>query len=167
MAHTILQLNYAYTHVITNLECDKNSINLITKWHEMGSPQHVLPVPNSTIVRNRYLGFNPSGRGLSWDVLLYQMVQWHRMDTWDLNPLVGTVRSPWDVPPVPNSTMVMGWTLGIKPLLLVQWWDVPPVPNGTMRWTLGIEPLWLVQWNYPKMSHQYQTVQWYGMDTWD
>ena len=101
-----------------------------------------------------------------------------------------------DVPPVPNGTMVWdghlglshswwyngiipgcptctkwyngtGWTLGIEPLWLVQWVipAVPPVPNGTMVQDghLGLNPTC----DYPGMSHLYQMVQWYGMDTWD
>ena len=76
-----------------------------------------------------------------------------------------------DVPPVPNGTMVWDGHLGLNPS---GWYNgiIPGCPtctkwyNGT-GWTLGIEPLWLVQWDYPGMSHLYQMVQWYGMDTWD
>ena len=102
---------------------------------------------------------------------LHQMVQWYGMDTWDSTPLVSTMGLSRDVPPAPNGTMVRYGHLGLNPsgwyngIILgcptrTKWY------NGT-GWTLGIEPLWLVQWDYPGMSHPYQMVQWYGMDTWD
>ena len=110
----------------------------------MGLSRDVPPVPNGTMVWDGHLGLNPSG--------------WY-------NGIIP------DVPLVPNGTMVRDGHLGLNPS---GWYNgiIPGCPtctkwyNGT-GWTLGIEPLWLIQWDYPGMSHLYQIVQWYGMDTWD
>ena len=110
----------------------------------MGLSQDVPPVPNGTMVRDGHLGLNPSG--------------WY-------NGII------LDVPPVPYGTMVWDGHLGLNPTC---WYneiilDVPPVLNGTMvrDGHLGLNPHVVVQWDYPGMSHLYQMVQWYRMDTWD
>ena len=153
----------------------------------MGLSWDVPPVPNGTMVQDGHLGLNPTcwyngiiqgcptctkrynGTGwtlgikallvvqwdypgmshlyqlVQWDCPscrmshLYKMVQWYGMDTWECVPLVGTLGLSWDVPPVPNGTMVQ---------------------DEYFR-------LMVKQWDYPRMSHLYQMVQWYGMDTWD
>ena len=90
------------------------------------------------------------------------MVQWYRMDTWDQTPLVGTMGLPQDVPPVPNGTMVWDGHLGFSPSgwyngIILGCPTCTKRYNGT-GWTLGIQPLLLVQWNYPRIPHLYQ---WY------
>ena len=122
--------------------------------------------PTGTMVQDGHLGVKPlllvrsdyptctkryNGTGWTLGIEPLWLVQW---DYPGMSHLYQMVR---DLGLNPS-----GWYNGIIPgcSTCTKWY------NGT-GWTLGIKPLWLVQWDYPGMFYLYQMVQWYGMDTWD